>query len=165
MNTRRQRIMGAVIASAAIPGLLVGCAPGPKAPSNDEIRASIAAAVEAVPTVTGSLVNVAIAGVGARSLRVKLYVDDVSPTSLAATIDAALKATWQASSFTPGHISISAVDGPKPQDATMASLDGVDLAPVQQALAIEGRLNLGVLTVGVLALSARYGARPDPAVD
>ena len=160
MSTRGQRLMRAVIVSTAVPVLVAACAPtGPVEPSVDDVRAAIGAAVETVPTVTGSLVNVASAGVQARSVRVALYVDDVTPTVLATTIDGALKAIWEATPFEPDHISISAVDGPLPDNATLGSMDGVDIVPIAEQLGLDANdVTFDTLAVNASTLRVRYGA-------
>ena len=157
MSTRRQRFIGAVMASAAFPGMVAGCASA--GPSNDELRATIETAmVETVPTVTGALVNVFSSGTEGQGIGIKLYVDDATPESLAETIDTALGTAWKISDFQPTDISISAVDGPKPTDAKMGSIDGVDLAVVATSLGFDPTLSsLDVLMVPADALSQRYG--------
>lgn len=159
MTTRRQRLMAAVITSAAIPALVAGCTPA-AGPARADQTAAIVAVIEAVPGVTGSLVNLSSAGVGAGAIRVKIYVDDVA--GLSATVDQVLAAVWSASEATPDHISISAATGPKPPDAKMAELDGVDLSAVATDLGFDpARISSNVLLVDSVALTTRYGARGD----
>lgn len=155
--------MAAVIATAAIPALLSGCAPE-RGPSAAEREAAISVAVEAVPTVTGSLVNISSAGAGASAISVKLYLSTVEPSSLSSTIDGALAAAWKAAYVGPDHITIAAVDGPKPANASMGSPDGVDLSGLLGSFGFtNSHASGGSLLVDFRDLATRYGPWVKPA--
>ena len=114
---------------------------------------------------TGAMAGVASAGLEAKSVAVKLWVDDAGLESLSATVDLALDAAWDASPIRTQDILISVVDGPKPDNASMGGLDGVDLAPVAAALDLEATISRDVMIVTSATLTDRYGAWQDPADD
>lgn len=157
-------MLSAVIASAAVPGMVAGCAP--TGPSSQELREQLVVAVEAVPNVSGALVNISNVGLESVGIRLKLYVDDAAQEVLAVTIDSALTSVWRTTVIEPANVSLSAVAGPMPADPRMSTPDGVELAPIAAALGLGPvRTSLDVLIVPVGALTQRYGPWVAPSHD
>lgn len=161
--TKRGRVISAVCAAVAVMGLLAGCLKS--GPSADEIEAPILEEVLHIQGVTGALVHLSSAGLEGRRIVMKLWVGDVSTEVLATTLDLALEAAWKVSLIKAQGISIRVVDGPKPDNATMGGLNGVDLAAAAAILGIEANITHDALSVSSAVLADRYGAWQDPGSD
>lgn len=158
MSPRTSRIVRAIIASAAVPALVAGCAPTSEAP---DARERIRVAVESIETVEGALVNLSSAGVDALAVRVKIYLP--AGSDLVAVVDSTLETVWREAPASPERISISAVFGTMPDDARMSTPDGTDLTPVAEQLGFtSAKTSLDVLLVPAVDLRERYGAWVGP---
>ncbi len=155
MSTPRQYLVGAVVAALAIPVGVAGCS---TQPSDDTVTQKLQASIaKEVPHVTAAIADLGHDGT-ARTVIVRIYLDDTQPTVVASAVEKAIGLAWHSTSTKPSSVIISAVDGSEPSGASTSDLGGIDLAATAASL---GFLVPGVgrdrLIVNARALAEHYG--------